>query len=146
MTSKRIAEVVKARQFARMFTLREDFVSSLRALVDRLDAVTWPSPRWKDDPVAFTRDVFGLELMAHQQDMLRAIARYPQVAIRSGNKAGKSLVVVLAALHFYCSHVDARVVMISSTAGQTDSVLWRQLVMLVRRAKVPIDGDLAKLA
>lgn len=126
------------------------FARHLRTVAEELaptvDVVHWPSPRWRDDPVGFGRDVLGVTLRPHQCRILEAAREHPKVAIRSGQKAGKTTTLCVLALWFYCSFVDARVIMTATTAPQVDRVLWRELKKLKRRARRPIDGEPGELA
>jgi phage terminase large subunit len=140
------ARVVADRKLPGPKTLRDDFLEDLRALVHRLDTVTWPCLRWKDDPVGFATEVLGLQLLPHQCEILQSIRDHEQTAVRSGQKIGKTLVAVVAALWWYCTRPDGRVVMTATTALQVDRVLFRELKRRHRLAVIPIDGVLGELA
>lgn len=139
------AKVVQDRR-AKPTSLRDDFALDLEALVRRLDTVTWPSVRWRDDPVGFATDVLGLHLLPHQCEILEAVRDHEQVAVRSGHKIGKTLVAVILALWWYCTRPDGRVVATATTANQIDRVFYREFRRRFRQAKVPIDGTLGELA
>lgn len=94
----------------------------------------WPSSRYRDDPVAFARDVLGVEPWLRQVELLEAIRDHKRVAVASGHKVSKSHSFAAAALWFYCSFPDARVVMSSTTSRQVDQILWRELRMMHARA------------
>jgi hypothetical protein len=107
---------------------------------------SWPSERYRNDPHAFCTEVLGFTPWAKQVEILEAVRDCPRVSVASGHKIGKSRVAAAAALHFYCSWDAARVVLTSVTARQVQEILWREISMLVRGAKVPVGGELAKLA
>ena len=106
----------------------------------------WPSPRWRNDPVGFARDVLGLKLWAKQVEILNGVRDHQRVTVRSGHKCGKSTTLAVVALWFYCSFDDARVTMTSVTSRQVDAILWREVKRLHARARIPIGGELGVLA
>jgi phage terminase large subunit len=96
---------------------------------------TWPSPKYQQDPAAFAEEILGVTPWSKQREILTAIARpRSRVAVASGHKVGKSALAALAALWFYCSYPDARVVMSSVTARQVDQILWREVKKMLKRA------------
>lgn len=118
----------------RLFTFRDDFIIDARSILAQATALSWPSPIFIGDPLAFADRILGIELWEKQQEILLAIRDHKRVAIKSGHKIGKSRVCATAALWKYCTFPDARVVMTSTTARQVDAILWRELRMLYARA------------
>ena len=112
----------------------------------RAERHAWPSTKYQADPVAFAREVLGLTLWAKQIELLEAIRDHKRVAAKSGHKVSKSHTLAIAALWFFCSFPDARVVMSSVTSRQVDAILWRELRKMHVLSKVPIDGDMHELA
>ncbi len=106
----------------------------------------WPSSRYHDDPCGFAAEVLGLQLTEDQETVLRALIDHMRVAVSSGHKIGKSVLDAVAALWFYATRDEARVIMSSVTARQVDQILWRELRMLHRRSRVPLGGELHELA
>jgi phage terminase large subunit len=106
----------------------------------------WPSPRWRNDPVGFARDALGIELWSKQVEIVESIRDHRNTTCRSGHKCGKTTALAVAALWFYCSFEDARVLMTAVKASQVDEVMWREVRRLVRCAKIPIDGQLGERA
>lgn len=131
---------------ARPDTLRRDFIQSGRDLLKRLDSVTWPSPRWRDDPVGFAREVLGIELWSAQIEIVESIRDNRNTTVRSGHKCGKSTALAVAALWFFCSFERARVLMTAVKASQVDEVMWKEVRRLYRGARIPIGGTLYSLA
>lgn len=109
-------------------------------------AISWPALEYQADPVAFFREVLGVEPWRRQIEVLEAIRDHGRVAVRSGHKIGKTTLAVGAGLWFYESFPDARVLMTAPTARQVDRVLWRELRKLHARALVPLDGEPGQLA
>jgi phage terminase large subunit len=111
-------------------SLAEDFaIDCARLAVELKPSVggRWPNPRYRADPVAFFRDILGIEPWSRQIDVIEAIRDFPRVAVISGHKVSKSNTAVGAALWFFCSFEDARAVFTSTTSRQVDEILWREL-------------------
>lgn len=102
----------------------------------------WPSTQYQTDPVAFCREVLGVEPWGSQLAVLQALAPpLSRVAVKSGHKTGKTNLMICVALWFYCSFPQARVVLTSTTSRQVDRILWRELRMLHFRARAGLKPD-----
>lgn len=136
MTTPIATEVAVRKRGARP-RLRRTFDADLReALLLELEHATrvrFPSPKYRQDPVGFFRDILGIEPWARQIELLEAVRDHPRVAAKSGHKIGKSSAAAGIALWYYCSFDDARVVMTSTTSRQVDEILWRELRMMRAR-------------
>ena len=103
-----------------------------RALIQQL------LERWYYNPVQFAWDVFRVHLWRRQRQILYAAARESaqgrafRIAVRSGHKCGKSMVVAILALWWATTRRRARVVMTAPSARQIRSILWREIQMLYR--------------
>lgn len=130
--------------------LGASFVAAAVALGVGSNEHTWPSTHYQADPLAFFRNVLGVEPWSRQVEVIEAVRDYPRVAVASGHKVSKSHTAAGIALWFYSSFADARVVMTSVTSRQVDAILWRELRMMRSRGQsktgVLIDGNLAQLA
>lgn len=107
------------------------------ALLEELQLATrvqFPSPRYREDPVAFAREILGIEPWSKQVEILELVRDHKRVAVKSGHRVGKSASVAILALWFYCSFEDARVVLSSTTSRQVDQILWREVKMLRARS------------
>jgi len=96
--------------------------------------LTWPSTRYRRDPVGFFREVLGIDPWSKQIELIEAVRDHDRVAAGAGHKVSKTNSAVGLALWFFCSFEDARVVMSSTTSRQVDEILWRELRMLRHRA------------
>ncbi len=94
------------------------------------------------DPVAYFRDVLGVIPWTRQEEILRAVATHPRVAVRSGHKIGKSNSAAGLALWWYEAHPRGLVVLTSATDFQVGQILWAELRRLVGGALRPIHGTL----
>lgn len=132
-----------------------------RVLASRLDvrasllrAKTYPLTEFAHDPVRYARERLGIRnLLPHQEEILRAICdavhgrARPRVAVRSGQKDGKTKIVIVAALWFYESFSEARVYCCAAIEEQTKGVLWNELGITLRAAErhgSKIDGILSR--
>lgn len=127
-------------------SLARTLAGALLAEAGRAQGHAWPSVRYRADPVAFFREVLGIEPWDRQVEIIEAVRDHDRVTVRSGHKVSKSTSAAGLALWFFCSFPDARVVMSSVTSRQVDAILWRELSMRHARARVPIGGELSKLA
>lgn len=116
----------------RGLTAHAEIARLTRRLVDRLDAAEWPSAKWRDDPCGFAEEVLGIRLLPHQRTILEALRDYDRLAIASGQKIGKTAVVVIAALWWFCSYPNATVVLTARTDFQVNEVLYKQLRHILR--------------
>lgn len=136
MTTPIAREVANRKQRAprERLTLADDFRNELLLELELTTRVRFPSPRYRQDPVAFFREVLGVEPWSKQVEVLEAVRDHPRVAVSSGHKCSKSNSAAGLALQFYCSYDDARVVMTSTTSRQVDQILWRELRMMRARS------------
>lgn len=126
----------------RIFTCRGTLARYLWEEVERLKATAWPNEKWRDDPVGFVTEVLRESPLPHQADILRAIVTHEKVAVRSGQKNGKTKLVVWAALWWYMTRPAGRVIMTAAIGDQIKRVIWNELentIGLARRAGVDIE-------
>jgi hypothetical protein len=155
-------------------TLEQDFFESARAYAAQASILSFPCVRYQTDIIGFARDVLGYtpcrtlgELLAIRDDedarnvpeherrlclwpvqieILEAAMREERVSVASGHKISKSHTAGIAALWFYSSFHDAKVVFSSTTYHQVESILWAEFRRLRFRAKVAIPGDMHEVA
>ncbi len=127
-----------------------DLAELCKSLAAVRDELHWPSPRWRQDPVGFARDVLGADPWWKQIEIMEAVRDHDRVTVRSGHKVGKSNTAAMLALWFYASFADARVVLTSTTARQVDEILWRELKKVrsrgILRTGITIDPEPHELA
>lgn len=138
MTTSIRAEVARRRQQPsskpKRMTVAGDLLAALHAMLEEASSVRWPSAKYRDDPVAFFREVLGVEPWSKQIEVIETVRDHPRVAVASGHKVSKSHTAAGVALWYYCSFPDARVVMSSTTSRQVDQILWRELQMMRARS------------
>ena len=64
-------------------------------------------------PVAFAREVLGVQLWAKQEEVLNALTTHRRVAVKAGNGLGKGFCAAVAVLWFIHTHQDAAVALIT---------------------------------
>lgn len=81
-----------------------------------------------DDPVAFAKDMLGIELFPYQRGPLIALAAgQRKIALRSGHGTGKSTVLAIAALWFLTTRYPCKIVATAPTLNQIDAVLMGEV-------------------
>lgn len=84
-----------------------------------------------EDPVWFAENVLKVKTWSKQRDLLRAVAKDQQVAVRSGHKTSKSFsFAILAWWWVFLWHLrgeDARVGLTSSSFEQVKNITWREV-------------------
>lgn len=98
--------------------------------------------KYRNDPIGFAREVLGIKIWPKQEEILRAIAFQQRIAVRSGQKCGKSRIVVVAVLWFVSVHPGAKVIMTAPTARQVREILWHELTQVYKRSARPLGGKL----
>ena len=89
------------------------------------------------DPVSFAHECLGIGTWERQDELLAACGEHKRVTVRSGHKISKSCSAAVIAWWFFHSFEYARVIITAPTAGQIRRILWRELKIRARRAKIP---------
>jgi hypothetical protein len=103
-----------------------------RHVTDVQLGAAWPAPIWQAKPIAFANTILGVELHGWQRDFLTAIAESPRVSCAGGRKVGKDFTVAVAALWWWASFEDAKVILTAPTSRQVDRILWKEIRRLYR--------------
>jgi hypothetical protein len=130
------------------------FANAMSAAAKAKSVEEYPLVRYQKDPVRYCEERLGFSPMPHQRAILESMASgvagksKDRVAVRSGQKCGKTKIAISAGLWFYECFEGARVFMCAAIIEQTKAVLWRELGQTMREAKkvcgVEIDGKLAQ--
>ena len=100
--------------------------------------------KYYDDPVGFTRDILGVALWASQVEILEAIRDNLDVAVKSGQKTGKTTLLICAALWFVMTRARARVIMTSATDDSIRDTLWKEMTRIYTpRVRAILGGEIA---
>jgi len=82
---------------------------------------------YKNNPVAFMRNVIGYEPDEWQAKVAMAIAENKRVTVRSGQGVGKTALAATIALWFLTLHPNCRVICTAPTLAQLSDVLWAEM-------------------
>lgn len=83
--------------------------------------------RWREDPVAFVREVIGVEPDAWQVDVLRAFPKSPRAAMKACKGPGKTAVLSWIAWNFLVTRPHPKVVATSITSDNLADGLWTEM-------------------
>jgi hypothetical protein len=98
--------------------------------------------RYRDDPVAFAREVAGIEPDEWQVELLDAVAApaIRRVSVRSGHGVGKSTAVALAAVWHVLMRVPSKTVVTAPTSSQLFDACFAEMKNVAKRLKPPFDN------
>jgi phage terminase large subunit len=130
MTMRVLGKVQRLQRMQRDAKARRESLESFRSDDQQTDLAGY-----RDDPIGFCRELFGLQLWSGQAEFLGAIAVHDRVAERSGHKCGKTIAIAIAAWWFICTRPDARVLITAPTDRQVRRYAWREIRRLWRLAK-----------
>ena len=106
-------------------------------------ALALPPPPAPAPPVAFARNVLGVDLWSKQVEVLTALTEGRRVAVKAGNGLGKGFCAAVAVLWFMHSHPDEAITLSTApTFRQVRHILWRQLRRLYRPAAETLGGTM----
>ena len=107
---------------------------------------------WRDDPVLFVQDMFGVKPSSQQRDMLSAAGKVgARVAVKSGHGTGKSTSLAWLVLWSILVFDDVKVLCTAPTGHQLNDVLlseikkWHQKMLGHWKDKVIITTDKVSL-
>ena len=106
---------------------------------------TWtdPSATQQQSPVAFAREVLGVDLWAKQVEVLTALTEHRRVAVKAGNGLSKGFCAAVAVLWYIHTHPDEAIVLTTApTFRQVRHILWRQIHRLYRPAAELLGGEM----
>jgi hypothetical protein len=98
--------------------------------------------RYRDDPVAFAREVAGIEPDEWQVELLDAVAApaIRRVSVRSGHGVGKSTAVALAAVWHVLMRVPSKTVVTAPTSSQLFDACFAEMKNVAKRLKPPFNN------
>jgi phage terminase large subunit len=115
-------------------TIEGDLAARLFEVARSSRSPTWPTDRYRRDPVGFARDILGVEPWSKQIEILESVRDHPLTSCKSGHRIGKSLIAGTASEWFYGSFEDARVIMTAPTSRQVEGIMWREVRRLFERS------------
>lgn len=96
------------------------------------------------NPNKFIKEVLGKNLWAKQKEIIDAVFKYPRVAVKSCNSAGKSYTASTLALTALYTHFDSIVLTTAPTRNQVFNVMWREIRGSHTESKIPLGGVMLK--
>lgn len=84
------------------------------------------------DPIGFIRDVLGVELYDKQIEVALALSKNRRVAVKSGQKCGKSILCICLAIWWVCTRANGKCILTSSSFEQVKDPLWSELQRMHR--------------
>lgn len=119
-------------------------------LQEAIDAAETLLDRWHGDPVLFAHEGLGIErLWPRQEEILRAVATYEKVAVKSGQKTSKTHSECIIAVWWSLTRPGSQVIVLAPSQNHLETVFWRQLAALRNAtydrdrstAVMPLGGD-----
>ena len=83
--------------------------------------------RWREDPIAFVREVLGVEPDAWQARVLSAFPKHPRLAMKACKGPGKSAVLAWLVWNFLLTRPHPKVACTSITGDNLADGLWTEL-------------------
>jgi len=108
-------------------TFAADLAAAIALERQKANTITWPSPKWRHDPVGFARDVLGIRCWSRQAELVEAPLTHNRVTCRAGRRVSKSNSLAVLALWKFCSFERGDVLLTSATKAQLDGVLWSEV-------------------
>lgn len=88
---------------------------------------------YADKPVEFIRELLGVELTPQQIPIAECIRDHDKVAVKSGQKTGKTMLDVCLAVWWCCTRRRGKVIVTSSSFEQVKDPIWSELTSLWQR-------------
>lgn len=84
---------------------------------------------YRTDPVAWAKDVLGIDPWSKQQDVLTAVLNNDHVAVRSCHGSGKSYIASIIAAWWVSVHPEGEAIVVTTapTYHQVHSILWEDI-------------------
>lgn len=97
--------------------------------IDRNSVLT----EYATKPVEFIREILGVELTSQQIPIAQCLVDHDKVAVKSGQKTGKTLLDVCLAVWWCCTRRRGKVIVTSSSFEQVKDPIWTELTALWQR-------------
>jgi phage terminase large subunit len=92
--------------------------------------------RWKQDPVAFVREVLGAEPDLWQIEVLRAFPTNPRIAMKAAKGVGKTALLAWCIWNFLLTRPNAVVMCLSTSAQSLSDNLWTELARWQQKSPI----------
>ena len=95
--------------------------------MNKYDRLVQLISEWRLDSLRWIREVLGVEPTQQQIDIIKHFMLHRFIAVRSGNKVGKTSVSAWLLLWFMCCFKDARVPCTSPSESQLKKGIWQEV-------------------
>ena len=89
---------------------------------------------YSDHPVEFTKDIIGITPDPIQGDIMRAVAKFPRVSVRSGHGIGKSALESWLIIWYMLTRPDPKIPCTAPTKHQLYDILWAEVAKWLNNA------------
>ena len=105
-----------------------------------------PLARYRDDPVAFVRDVLpdSGEPYEKQRETLELLAQERKTSVVGCYASGKDWTAARAILWWLETRAHAKVVVTGPTQRQIEEIVWREMRIAYKSASVPLSGKMLR--
>lgn len=124
----------RARHPSERRTFRAEWLAACDAALAEFTGIRFPDKYWWENPLDFWELVLGQKPWDRQRDVILAARDHDRFSCKAGRRVSKSNSVAGIGLNYYCGWLDARVILMSTTARQVDAILWRELEKMRARA------------
>ena len=91
---------------------------------------------YREHPDHFVEDFFGVEPTDQQREILKAVAKYDHVAVKSGHGIGKTATLAWIILWYLETHPFSKVPCTAPTQHQLYDVLWPEVAKWLNQSEV----------
>src|SRR5688500_7999643 len=127
---KRLRAKAEARQAAAARARREATVTATDQ--SRAWSTSTVLHEYRDDPVAWCREVAGRGLWLRQAQIAQAVSEFVRTSVASGHKVGKTELAALIVAWWVTTRPEGRAIATAPTSRQVKQALWRALRRLWR--------------
>lgn len=86
--------------------------------------------RYRNDPIAFAREILQVRVWSRLADLLRAVRDHDSVAVRAGQKVSKTTALAILALWWVTTRPRAKVIFCAPSGLQAQDQLYAEIVRL----------------
>lgn len=97
--------------------------------------------RWRSDPVLFIREALGVRLTKRQKEIARALLTSDQIAVKSGQKTGKTLLAACLSIWWAFTKRRGLVRILSPSEGQVKDGIWCEIQRIYDTAPMKLADD-----
>lgn len=98
--------------------------------------------RWRKDPQLFFRQVLNTDPWDHQVLIAESVRDNRQTAVKACHASGKDYIAARIALWFATCYRPSKVITTAPTDRQVRKILWQEIAVAHRKARVPLGGRL----